>query len=93
MKFTKTQREGLHIAVTLDTLTTEQIREARYRWPEWISSQMSANALGLPESHTAGGLPVYPPSSEIHYARNDIAKIISAHWNDKSDEHATEDSK
>lgn len=57
--------------------------------PGWIGSERSATALGLPEAHTRGGLPVYPASREIHHARTYIARVISEHWLDKSDEHTT----
>ncbi len=76
--------------MTSEDLTADQIREARDRWPEWISSERSANALGLPTSHTRGGLPVYPPSVEMWHAREYIARIVTAHWNDKSNEHSIE---
>lgn len=91
MKISKQQRHGLAIVVTADNLTAEQIREAADRWPEWISSERSANALGLPEAHTAGGLPLYPPPAAVYNDREYIARIISAHWGDPSNEHTTED--
>jgi len=90
MKFSKKQRVGLHIVVTAEDITAEQIREAADRWPHWISSERSANALGLPESHTPGGLPLYPPANGIHEARASIAAVITAHWSDPSNEHTTE---
>ena len=83
----KAQRHGLQIVITVENLTADQVREARDRWPEWISSERSANALGLPESHTHGGLPVYPSTIEMFHAREYIARVISAHWNDTSNEH------
>ena len=82
MRFSKVQRRGLHICVTAEDLTAAQIREAADRWPSWIGSERSANALGLPESHTCGGLPVYPSPAEIHRAREYIARVISAHHSD-----------
>jgi len=88
MRFSKAQRSWLHICVTAENITAEQIREATDRWPEWIGSERNANALGLPESHTPGGLPIYPPSVEIHHAREYIARVISAHWAGPSDEHS-----
>ncbi len=90
MKISKNQRHGVQIVITGDNVTASQIREARDRWPEWISSERSANALGLPVSHTSGDLPVYPPSEEVWRAREDIARIINAHWGDESNEHSTD---
>ncbi len=69
--------------VTADTITADQIREARDRWPEHITAETSANALGLPEERTTGGLPIYPPPSEMWHARNSIAILI----NDPPSEH------
>lgn len=63
--------------VTADSLTEWQIRDAVDRWPEHISSEISATALGIPESHTSGGLPCYPPAAEIEYARKRIAILLS----------------
>jgi hypothetical protein len=83
MMISKAQRHGLQIVVTAENLTPDQIREAADRWPEWIGSERSALALGLPESHTPGGLPIYPPRTEMWHAREYIARVISAHWGDK----------
>lgn len=91
MLISKAQRYGIQIVVTADNITAEQVREAADRWPEWIGSERSATALGLPESHTRGGLPIYPASIEIHRARDYIAHVISAHWGDPSGEHSIED--
>lgn len=75
----KSQRRGLQIVVTVDNITAAQIRAASDLWPEWISSECAANALGLPESHTRGGLPLYPPPHAMYNARDVIARIISTH--------------
>jgi len=64
--------------VTADTLTEAQIRAARDAYPEHISSEVSANALGLPERHTTGGLPLYPPHGEITHARLRIATFLNS---------------
>jgi hypothetical protein len=63
--------------VTADNLTAEQINDARDRWPQHITSAMAANALGLPESHTAGGLPNYCPPRWQWHARQSIAMLIN----------------
>lgn len=72
----------MRVVITVDTLTPELIREAQGRWPEWISSERAANALGLPEKHTPGGLPLYPPPMEMYHARDYIARVITEHHAD-----------
>lgn len=64
--------------ITADTLTADQIRAARDAYPEHITSECSANALGLPIGHTPGGLPIYPPCAWIFNARTSIAILINA---------------
>lgn len=75
--------------VTLDNLTPEQIIQAREDHPELISAERSANALGLPESHSRGGLPMYPPLAAIVSARRQIAAFLNdqrAREHERSDE-------
>lgn len=64
--------------ITSENLTADLIKQARDQWPDKISSECSANALGLPESHTDGGLPVYPSPRVMYRARLTIATLINA---------------
>ena len=78
------------LTLTADNITAEQIREARDRWPDKISSDRAANALGLPWAHTDGGLPIFWDLSDMWDARFFIADLINKHWRDPSSEHTTE---
>lgn len=65
------------VVITADTLTPDLIRRAQDRWPEMITSERAANALGLPERHTPGGLPLYPPPTVVHHDRKYIARLVT----------------
>lgn len=71
------------IVLTAEQLTAEQIRDAADRWPEWVTAERSATALGLPERRTSGGLPLYPPPAEIRHAREYIARVITVRHNEE----------
>jgi hypothetical protein len=78
-------------AITRETLTDAHVRNARERWPEDVSAERAANALGLPERHTVGGLPIYPPAVEISHAREQIANLVRTYWNEGAGEWADRD--
>lgn len=90
MKIKPTQRHGGQLTLSADNITAEQIREAQDRWPDKISSERAANALGLPWAHTDGGLPIFWDFSDMWEARYAIAQLINQHWFDPSGEHTIE---
>jgi len=65
------------IPVSVDTLTEEQIRYAQGQWPEQITSELAANALGLPYDTTLGGLPIFYPMSVVWQARSSIVILLN----------------
>lgn len=62
--------------ITADTLTESHVRFARDAWPEHVTGEMAAFALGLPELRTSGGLPIYAPARDAWHARTAIANLI-----------------
>lgn len=65
------------LGMNASDLTREQIFQARDAYPDYITAETSADALGLPERYTSGGLPIYPPESQTFRARAQIAAILS----------------
>lgn len=60
--------------VTPETLTDEQIRNAREEWPESIGSEIAADALGLPLGpYDSGDL-----DARRKYARQRVCDAINA---------------